>query len=206
MNILAFNSPAEFRAWLEANHASSDGVWLQIWKKGAGRASVTYAEALDEALCFGWIDGQRKPGGEGWWLLRFTPRRPRSAWSRVNIGHVDRLTRAGLMAPAGLAAVEAARADGRWEAAYDSQRNAKAPEDFIEALARLPKARVFYEGLSKANVYAIVYRLQSARKPETRERRMRKILEMLERGEVFHPPAKAGKSKVGKEGAELNRE
>lgn len=186
LKTIAFKSAAEFRAWLEMNHSTCEGIWLRMFKKDSGKATVTYAEALDQALCFGWIDGQRKTCDERSFIQRFTPRRARSAWSKLNTRHVGRLTAAGLMAGAGLKAVEAAKADGLWQAAYDSQRNLTPPEDFLEALSRHKKARAFFESLNKVNVYAIVYRLQTAKKPETRARRMQNILSMLKRGEKLH--------------------
>lgn len=186
METLAFKSPAEFRKWLAANHVKVDGIWLRIYKAKSNQPSITYAEALDQALCHGWIDGQRKTHDEHSFIQKFTPRRVRSQWSMRNTLHVQRLIQAGLMTDAGLKAVEAAKADGRWETAYDSPRNATPPEDFLKALGRDKKARAFFETLNKANRYAIVYRLQSAKKPETRERRMLKILTMMSRGEKFH--------------------
>ena len=159
---------------------------MRIFKKHSGQATVTYAEALDQALCFGWIDGQRKPYDALSWIQRFTPRRPRSAWSKLNTQHAERLIKAGQMMRAGLKAAEDAKADGRWQAAYDSARNATPPADFLKALGRNKRAKAFFETLSGANVYAIVYRLQTAKKPETRARRMQQILAMLDRGEKFH--------------------
>jgi len=187
LKTLAFKSAAEFRSWLETNHGKTDALWLRIFKKGSGEASVTYAEALDQALCHGWIDGQKRPHDDRSWLQKFTPRRAGSGWSKINTAHVERLSKAGQMAPAGLKAVEAAKADGRWQAAYDSPRNAAPAEDFLKALAKSKKAKAFFETLNRANIYAIVYRLQTAKKAETRKRRMKRILEMLERGEKFHP-------------------
>jgi len=186
MEILPFKSSAEFRRWLGKNHAKSDGIWLHFFKKDSGVKSVTYAEALDQALCYGWIDGQAKPFDGLSWLQRYTPRRPRSLWSKNNTLHVERLVKAGAMAPAGMKAVEEARADGRWKAAYSSSRNAAPPADFMKALAKNKKARAFFETLNKANVYAIVYRLETAKKPETRARRMKLILEMMDQGKKFH--------------------
>ena len=159
---------------------------MRFFKKASGEKCVSRAEALDHALCYGWIDGQAKPYDEHSWLQKFTPRRPRSGWSKLNIQHVARLTKAGAMRPAGLAAVAAAKADGRWEAAYDSPRNAQPPADFLKALAKNKKAKAFFETLNRANVYAIVYRLQTAKKPETRERRMKLILGMMREGKKFH--------------------
>jgi uncharacterized protein YdeI (YjbR/CyaY-like superfamily) len=182
-----FKSSADFRQWLKQNHAQSDGIWLRIFKKSLNEKSLTYAEALDQALCFGWIDGQKKPFDEQSWLQRFTRRRPKSGWSKINAQHVMRLTKAGAMTAAGREAVEAAKADGRWKAAYASQRNAEPPEDFLKELGKNKKAKAFFETLNKANVYSIVYRLQTAKKPETREKRMKAILAMMAQGKKFHP-------------------
>ena len=184
--MLRFKSSADFREWLERHHAASDGLWLRIFKKGSGEKTVTYAEALDQALCYGWIDGQLKPLDAQSWLRKFTPRRPRSGWSKLNTQHVERLTKAGAMTPAGLQAVQTAEADGRWKGAYASPRNALPPEDFLKRLARNKQAKAFFETLNKANVYAIVYRLQTAKKPETREKRMQAILAMMTLGKRFH--------------------
>lgn len=184
--VLAFASPREWQAWLARQHAGSTGVWLRIYKKASGTASVTYAEALDVALCFGWIDSQKRPKDALSWLQRFGPRRARSGWSRINTRHAERLVKAGKMKPAGLREVEAAKADGRWQRAYDSPGAAAVPADFLAALSRNKKAKAFFEGLNKANTYAIAYRLQTAKRPETREKRMRDILAMLARGEEFH--------------------
>jgi len=184
--ILFFRSAPEFRKWLAANHRQSDGIWLRIFKKGSGEASVTYAEALDEALCFGWIDGQKQPHDDASWRQRFTPRRPKSAWSKINTKHAERLTKAGRMRVAGRAQITAAKTDGRWTAAYDSPSKATFPADFLMALRKNKKAHAFFESLNKANRYAIAYRLQTAKKPETKLRRMKMILAMLARGEAFH--------------------
>ncbi len=184
--ILSFRSSAEFRKWLAENHRESDGIWLRIFKKDSGEPSVTYAEALDEALCFGWIDGLKQPHDEVSWRQRFTPRRPKSGWSRINTQHADRLIKAGRMKAAGQAAIDAAKEDGRWTAAYDSPSKATIPEDFLAALRKNKKAQTFFESLNKANRYAIAYRLQTAKKPETKQRRMEMILAMLDRGEAFH--------------------
>jgi uncharacterized protein YdeI (YjbR/CyaY-like superfamily) len=184
--ILRFRSSSEFRKWLAANHRQSDGIWLRIFKKDSGEPTVTYAEALDEALCFGWIDGLKQSHDERSWRQRFTPRRPKSGWSKINTGHAKRLIRAGRMRAAGQAQINAAKKDGRWTAAYDSQSKASFPEDFLVALRRNKKAFAFFESLSKANRYAVAYRLQTAKKPETKQRRMEMILAMLTRGEAFH--------------------
>jgi uncharacterized protein YdeI (YjbR/CyaY-like superfamily) len=183
---LLFAVPADFEAWLEDHGDEPDGLWLKIAKKGAPEPSVTYAEALDLALCFGWIDSQKRGFDETHFLQRFTPRRPRGRWSRINRDKVEALIAAGKMRPAGLAEVEAAKADGRWEAAYEGQRTAEVPHDLQRALDANRAAREFFAGLDSANRYAIVYRLNEAKKPETRERRLRKFLAMLERGEKIH--------------------
>jgi uncharacterized protein YdeI (YjbR/CyaY-like superfamily) len=186
MKTMSFISSGDFRTWLEKYHSQSDGVLLRIYKKDSGVATVTYAEALDQALCFGWIDGQKKPRDKQSWLQKFTPRRPKSGWSKINTEHVVRLTRIGAMTPAGLEAVDAAKADGRWKAAYDSFGNATVPNDFLKELARNKQANAFFKTLNKTNLYSITYRLQTAKKPETREKRMQAIIEKLARGEKFH--------------------
>lgn len=184
--VLTFPSPTELEAWLEEHHASSEGIWLRIAKKGKAEPTVTHAEALELALCFGWIDSQRRGLDETHFLQRFTPRRPRGRWSRINRDKVEELTAAGRMRPAGLAEVEAAKADGRWEAAYEGQRTAEVPPDLQQELDANPAAREFFEGLDSRNRYAIVYRLGEAKKAETRERRLQKFVGMLERGEKIH--------------------
>jgi uncharacterized protein YdeI (YjbR/CyaY-like superfamily) len=184
--ILCFRSSSAFRKWLAANHRQSDGIWLRIFKRNSGERTITYAEALDEALCFGWIDGQKQRHDELSWRQRFTPRRPKSGWSKINTQHAERLIQAGRMKAAGLAQIEAAKKDGRWTAAYDSPSKATFPDDFLAALRRNKKAQAFFESLNKANRYAITYRLQTAKKPQTRQRRMETILAMLARGEAFH--------------------
>ncbi len=184
--ILPFASAPAWEAWLEDHHAHALGVWLQIAKKDSGIATVTYAQALDVALCFGWIDGQKRGFDATWFLQRFTPRKARSRWSKINTRHVERLTAAGRMRPAGLAQVEAARADGRWEAAYDGQRSAAVPPDLQAALDASPAAAAFFATLRGANRYAILYRVQDAKRPETRARRIDRFVAMLARGETLH--------------------
>jgi len=181
-----FAGPAELEAWLEENHAYSEGLWLKIAKKGAPETSVTYGEALELALCFGWIDSQKRGFDETHFLQRFTPRRPRGRWSKINREKAEALIEAGKIRPTGLAEVEAAKADGRWEAAYEGQRTAKVPPDLRRELDANPAAAEFFASLDSANRYAIVYRLDEAKKPETRERRLRKFVAMLERGEKIH--------------------
>ncbi|HXU45582.1 MAG TPA: YdeI/OmpD-associated family protein [Thermoanaerobaculia bacterium] len=185
--ILDFETPRAWEAWLAKNFADSGGVWLRIHKKASETTSITYAEALDVALCYGWIDSQKRPGDAFSWLQRFGPRRAKSGWSRINTAHVERLIQAKKMKPPGLREVEAAKADGRWQQAYDSPGAAEIPADFLAALAKNKKAKAFFESLNKANTYAIAYRLQTAKKPETRERRLRTILEMMAKGEKYHP-------------------
>ena len=186
--IRLFADPGELEAWLEESHDSSAGVWLKIAKKGSGERSVTYGEALELALCFGWIDSQKRSFDEAFFLQRFTPRRPRGRWSKINREKAEALIAARRMRPAGIAEVEAAKADGRWEAAYAGQRTAEVPGDLQRELDANPAAREFFAALDGANRYAIVYRLDEAKKPETRERRLRKFIAMLERGEKIHGP------------------
>lgn len=183
---LLFATPAELEAWLEENHADSPGLWLQIAKNGVEPPSVTYAEALELALCFGWIDSQKRGLDERHFLQRFTPRRPGGRWSRINREKAEALIEAGAVRPTGLAEIEAARGDGRWEAAYESQRTAQVPADLQRELDASPAAAQFFATLDGANRYAILYRLDEAKKPETRQRRLRKFVAMLERGEKIH--------------------
>lgn len=184
--VLLFVSPPDLEAWLEDNHSGSEGIWLKIAKKGSGVESVSYTEALELALCFGWIDSQKRGFDERHFLQRFTPRRPRGNWSQINREKAEGLIAAGAMRPVGLAEVEAAKADGRWEAAYAGQRTAEVPGDLRRELDRSASAREFFAQLDSANRYAILYRLQEAKKPETRERRLRRFIAMLERGERIH--------------------
>lgn len=181
--ILAFASPEEWEAWLEREHAVSDGVWLRFAKKGSGVASVVYAEALEVALCYGWIDSQVLSLDERFYLQKFTPRRSKSKWSRINRDKIEGLTKQGRMKPAGLAQVELAKADGRWEAAYASPASVAVPDDLQRALDASPQAAEFFAALNKSNRYAIVYQLEDAKRPETRTRRLEKFVGMLERGE-----------------------
>ena len=184
--IQAFASAEAFEAWLDREHATSDGIWIKFAKKGSGVASVTYPEAVEIGLCFGWIDSLTKSLDERFYVQKFTPRRARSKWSRVNRDKVEELARQGRMRPAGLAEVERAKADGRWEAAYASPANVSVPDDLQNALDANPKAAEFWAVLNKSNRFAIVYQLEDAKKPETRERRLAKFLGMLERGEKLY--------------------
>jgi len=184
--ILPFASQGEFADWLAENHFQSDGIWLKLAKKGADAPSISYDEAVETALCYGWIDSQKKGLDESFWLQRFTPRKAKSIWSRVNREKVEQLIASGQMQPAGLAVVELAKQDGRWEAAYDSQRAITIPDDLQAELNQNPKARAFFDTLDSSNRYAILFRLQTARKTETRAKRLRQFVEMLERGEKIH--------------------
>jgi uncharacterized protein YdeI (YjbR/CyaY-like superfamily) len=184
--ILRFDSQADWEAWLEANHAGARGVWLRLARKASGAASVSRAEALESALCYGWIDGQAQSEEGDFWLQRFTPRRARSKWSQVNCAAVERLAAAGRMRPAGLREVEAAKRDGRWEAAYASPSRITVPEDLQARLDASPRAKRAFEGLDSRNRYAILYRLHDAKKPETRLRRLETFVRMLEEGETLH--------------------
>lgn len=184
--IKAFTSNKEWEKWLAENHATSDGIWLQIFKKDSRTKTVTYDEALDEALCFGWIDGQKKSCDEKSFLQKFTPRRSKSIWSKRNKKHIARLIEAGKLKSSGLKEVEAAKVDGRWEQAYDSPSIMKVPDDFLKELKKNKKAYDFFLTLNKANVYAIAWRLQTAKKLETRQKRMSTILEMMKEGKRLH--------------------
>jgi uncharacterized protein YdeI (YjbR/CyaY-like superfamily) len=183
----AFASAADWEQWLERNHAASEGLWIRMAKRDAGIDSVRYPEVLDSAICFGWIDGRREALDQRYFLQRFTPRRPRSRWSRINRDKAERLIAADRMRPAGLTEVERAQADGRWDAAYDSQRSISIPDDLQRELDARPKARAFFAELNSQNRYAILYRLQDAKKPETRAQRLTKFVAMLEAGERIYP-------------------
>lgn len=185
--ILSFTSTEEFTSWLAKHHKMSSGIWIRLFKIKSGVPTITYAKALDVALCYGWIDGQKKAYDTESWLQKFTPRRRKSIWSKKNREHVERLDKSGMMDAAGIQEVEAAKADGRWEQAYDSSGNMIVPKDFLKELAKNKKAEAFFKTLNKTNTYSIVWRLQTAKKPETRDKRMKTILEMLKKGEKFHP-------------------
>ena len=185
-SIKTFTSQIEWRAWLEKNHTQADGVWLTFFKKDSGKQTFTYAEALDEALCFGWIDGQSKSVDSESWIQKFTPRREKSMWSKRNREHITRLIKEGKMTKAGLLQVESAKKDGRWENAYEGSTNMKVPADFLEELKKDKNAYDFFKTLNRANTYAIAWRLQTAIKPETRERRMKVLLEMLKNKKKIH--------------------
>ncbi|WP_163996563.1 YdeI/OmpD-associated family protein [Pyxidicoccus caerfyrddinensis] len=184
--VVPFESQRAWETWLAANHASSRGVWMKLAKKAAGVPSVTYPEALDVALAWGWIDGQKGSFDDAWWLQKFTPRGAKSVWSKVNREKVQALVDAGKMKPTGLAAVELAKADGRWDAAYDSPSKATAPEDLVAAFTANPKAAAFFATLNATNRYAVLWRVQTAKKPETRARRISDLVAMLARHEKIH--------------------
>lgn len=184
--VLAFASQDEWEAWLDAEHASADGVWVKFAKKGSGVETVVYAEALEIALCYGWIDSQVMSLDERFYLQKFTPRRSRSKWSRINREKIDQLTKQGRMKPSGLEQVELAKSDGRWDAAYASPSSIEVPEDLQKALDANAKAAEFFATLSGSNRYAILYQLEDAKKPETRARRLEKFVGMLERGEKLY--------------------
>ncbi|MFL5783113.1 MAG: YdeI/OmpD-associated family protein [Bacteriovoracaceae bacterium] len=184
--VLSFKSQSLFRKWLVKNHASHHGIWLRIFKKGADEKSIAYQEALEEALCFGWIDGQKDKYDDESWLQKFSPRLSKSVWSARNIKIVKKLIEEKRMHRSGLLQVENAKADGRWDKAYESQKDAAIPEDFLSRVKKNKKAFKFFLTLNKTNLYSIYWRLQTAKKPETRERRIVAIIAMLEKGEKFH--------------------
>lgn len=187
LSIELFEQQKDWTAWLKKNHGKSAGVWLRLAKKGAGQASVSYQEALESALCYGWIDGQKKGDDENYWLQKFTPRSARSIWSKINRDKALLLAESGRMAPAGLKEIERAKADGRWEAAYDSASKSTVPADFQAALDASPRALAFFSTLDSGNRYALLFRIQTAKKPETRAKRIQDFTQMLERHEKFHP-------------------
>jgi len=185
--VMAFESTDAWDAWLAAHHADSPGLWVKIAKKGAAGRTVSYSDALDVALCHGWIDGQKGRHDDEYWLQRFTPRKPGSKWSKINTERVAALTASGRMRPAGLREVERAQADGRWEQAYESQSRVTVPEDLARALAANERARAFFATLDSANRYAILYRIGTAKKPETRAKRIDTFVAMLSEHRKIHP-------------------
>ncbi len=185
--VMTFESTDAWDAWLAAHHADSPGLWLKIAKKGAAGKTVSYSDALDVALCHGWIDGQKGRHDDEYWLQRFTPRKPGSNWSKINTERAAALTASGRMRPAGLREVERAQADGRWEQAYESQSRVSVPEDLARALAANERARAFFATLDSANRYAILYRIGTAKKPETRAKRIDTFVTMLSEHKKIHP-------------------
>lgn len=186
LKIVSFKSSADCRKWFIKNHSLSQGVWIRMFKKASEKESITYAEALDQALCYGWIDGIKQKFDEQSWIQRFTPRRSKSNWSKINTLRAERLIKSKKMASVGLKAIEEAKGDGRWKSAYDSPSKATVPKDFLDELGKNKKALQFFNSLNKANLFAIAYRLQTAKKPETRARRMKLILDMMKKGIKFH--------------------
>ena len=184
--IIEFKTAAAFETWLIKNHENSKGLWLKIFKKDSGKKTISYAEALDVALCYVWIDGQKQAHDEQAWLQKFCPRRAKSIWSKRNTEHVERLINEGRMRSAGLKAVEKAKADGSWEKAYDSPSKMTIPEDFLKELSKNKKAEATFKALNKTNLFSIGFRLQTAKKQETRDKRMKAIIEMLAKGEKLH--------------------
>ncbi len=184
--IVPFETALKWRKWLAANHTKPEGIWMKFYKKASGIKSLTYAEALDEALCFGWIDGQSKSYDEVSWIQKFTPRRQRSMWSKRNKEHIARLIKEKKMTTSGLVEVERAKKDGRWDAAYDSPSTMTVPEDFLQLLMKNKKAHDFFHTLNKTNVYAVAWNLRNAKKEETKLRRMNKYIDMFEKGEKLH--------------------
>jgi len=181
--ILEFTTAELFESWLENHENHSKGIWLRIFKKQSSIETITYAEALDICLCYGWIDAQKKSYDAQSWIQKLCPRTTKSIWSKVNIGHVERLIKDNKMKPSGFLAIEKAKADGRWERAYDSPSNMVIPEDFLTLLRKNSKADEFYQTLNKSNLYSIGFRLQTAKKQETREKRINEIIEKLARSE-----------------------
>lgn len=184
--VLHFLSQKGWHAWLEDNHSQLQGVWLKHAKKSSGKGSVSYQEALEEALCYGWIDSQKQTYDSDYYLQKFTPRGPKSVWSKINVAKVESLIKVGKMQPTGLAAINLAKQDGRWDTAYDSPGTSTVPEDFQAALDKNPKAKQFFETLNKTNIYAFCWRVQTAKKPETRKARIEKYIDMLNREEKLH--------------------
>ena len=187
LQVLSFETQQDWEAWLKEHHTDTKGTWLKVAKKAAGIPSVSYAEALDSALCYGWIDGQKASFDDKYWLQKFTPRGARSIWSKVNCDKATALIADGRMQPAGLRQVELAKSDGRWEAAYESQSKITLPDDFQRELDKNQKAKEFFSTLDSSNRYAVLFRIQTAKKPETRSARIQKYIEMLSRHQKLHP-------------------
>jgi len=183
---LSFRSQKEWSAWLSKNHTRVEGIWLRLYKKASGVTSVNHDQALDSVLCYGWIDGQTKPFDKDSWIQKFTPRRAKSLWSKRNIEHTERLIKTKKMRAPGMREIERAKSDGRWHAAYDSPSKVTIPEDFLIRLSKNKKALAFFKSLNKTNRYSIAWRLQTAIKPQTREKRMETILAMMRERKKFH--------------------
>ena len=192
--IRSFKTQKDWTSWLERNHRESKGLWMRLAKKESSLRSVSYSEALEVALCYGWIDGQKRGESDEAWLQRFLPRTAKSIWSKINREKADTLIASRRMKPAGFTAVDAAKIDGRWDAAYDSPKAAKVSPDFQAALDASPRAREFFAVLDGANRYAVLFRIQTVKKVETRARKIRELVQMLEREETIHAPRKARRS------------
>ncbi len=184
--VVLFDTQADWNTWLKNNHTQPQGLWLKHAKKSSSKSSVSYQQALQEALCYGWIDSQKQAYDEDFFLQKYTPRGPKSIWSKINVAKAEDLILSGKMQQAGLAAINLAKHDGRWAAAYDSPSNTKVPEDFKAALDKNPKAKQFFETLNKTNIYAICWRIQTAKKQETRQARIEKFITMLGNCEKIH--------------------
>ena len=184
--IVEFQSASQWDRWLAQNYSKSKGIWIRFFKKDSDVSSINTSDALDAALCYGWITGQEKPYDEKSWLGRFVPRRPKSIWSKVNTKSAEKLIRQGRMKPAGLKQIEEARRDGRWDRAYSPPSTAKLPQDFTEALQRNKKALLFFKTLNRANIYSVVFRLENAKNEELRKAKIKQIIRMFEKGEKFH--------------------
>ena len=184
--VVEFNSAKKWEAWLAKNHSTSKGIWLRLFKKNSGFVPVKGSEALDVALCYGWITGQARSYDDVSILWRFTPRRERSMWSKINTWHAERLIKEGRMEPAGLKQIEEAKRDGRWDRAYSPQRTATVPRDFIRELNKNKKAKAFFKTLNRTNTYAIIFRLENTKSKERRRAKINSIIEMLENGKEFH--------------------
>jgi len=184
---LTFASQEEWEIWLERNGSSSSGAWVRLAKKSADQPTVSYAQALESALCYGWIDGQKQADNEHYWLQRFTPRTAKSIWSKINKEKAEALVASGRIRPAGMREINRAKQDGRWDAAYASASNATVPDDLQRALDANPTANTFFATLNSKNRYAILFRIQNAKKPETRARKIAQFIEMLSKGETLYP-------------------
>ena len=187
LKVLSFDTQQDWEVWLKVHHADTKGIWLKIAKKEARAPSVSYAEALEGALCYGWIDGQKAAFDDKYWLQKFTQRGAKSIWSKVNCGKAEALIAEGRMQPAGLRQVELAKSDGRWERAYESQSKITIPADFQSELDKNPKAKDFFSTLDSANRYAFLFRIHAAKKPETRSAKIQKFVEMLNQQQKLHP-------------------
>lgn len=185
--IMSFETQQDWEEWLKEHHTESKGIWLKIAKKEASTPSASYAEALDSALCYGWIDGQKAAFDDEYWLQKFTPRTAKSIWSKANCGKAEALIAEGRMQPAGLRQVELAKLDGRWERAYESQSKITIPDDFQRELDKNPQAKDFFDTLDSANRYAFLFRIHAAKKPETRSAKIQKFVEMLNQQQKLHP-------------------